>query len=157
MLWNALIHPSSAPHKAGGWLLILTVFASLAGCGDLSCDGNDPVVVAARALSEERLERLYADAEHVIRTKPKVLGEYWDDTDGPVPEWFKDFKPIKIRVQSRKRSSFPQSVSLMLKGCFDHYIYLDVTSIGTADARIEIKYGEGPSSGTEVLWRREAG
>ena len=157
MHWKSLSCPSISANKVGGCLLVFTIIATLVGCIDISCDSNDPVVVAARALSKARLERLYADAEVVIRTKPKVLGDYWDDSKGPVPERFRDLKPIKIRVESSRRSLRPKRVSLMLKGCFDHYIYLDVTSIGTADARIEIQYGEGPSSGTEVLWKPDDG
>ena len=109
-------------------------------------------MAAARALDGARLERLYGDAEKLFRKTPVRRNDRVKVS--PVPDEFKDIKPVLIRVYAG--GVFPNRVQLRLKGCLDHHVDLDVNSIGTADANISVSWGEGPSAGSEVLWKRGA-
>ena len=151
MPWNSLSHPSSATRKAGCWLLIFTICTSLAGCIDVTCDGNDSEAVAARALSKERLERLYTDIANWGPNKHWTDVYLWDDAKGEVPEQFKD-----IGAGFAERT-FDGNVVLRLRGCMDHHLDLIVVLAKDEDPRIELRYGEGPTSGQEILWRRGDG
>lgn len=133
-------------------LLVFAIIAPLVSCRGIgfTCDEDSRAVAAARALDGARLERLYADAEELFRKTPTSrLGPV---EVSPIPDEFKDIDPILMRVHSD--GIFPDSVLLRLKGCLDHHVDLHVNSIAKADASITVSWGEGPTAGDEVLWRR---
>ena len=118
------------------------------------CDENSKTVTSAKALGPERLFRLYADARDLLKSTTIPAGHYRVVID-PVPEQFKDLEPVSVRVMSENfADNSPEDVRLMLNWCFDHIVDLQVKSIGQPVPYIILLWGEGPTAGEAVLWRR---
>jgi hypothetical protein len=97
----------------------------------------------ARALSSERLAKLYADTRPYAGTQLNHQ---------PAPVEFRDLRPVLLK------SYGDDLVIVRLRGCMDHHI--DLAVYGDRDfagrsqqARIELWWGEHPTQ-TEVLWRQ---
>ena len=117
--------------------LSLLVVVFLQGCvGDTTCDNDHESVLAAKSLSDDRLAALYRDSEVLLR-----LGTSVDLA--PIPDEFQDLEPIYLRRIGEA------ALDIKLASCFDHGVFL------RADAKsgqVTLRFGEGPTSGEEVLW-----
>ena len=118
-----------------------------------SCQEDSEAVAYARSLSSQRLEKLYKDMEAFSHREDIPIDGYQVyDESNDVPDEFADLKVVKIR---------PEKGNIMVKGCFDHYIYLTFKGIGRRaqpndKKQIILNWGEHPpNTGTEVLWSSE--
>ena len=48
----------------------------------------------------------------------------------------------------------PESNSIMVEGCFDHYLYLNFKTGTGGEKIIQMQYGEH-DIGTEIVWRSD--
>ena len=128
---------------------ILFAALSLLGCGDVTCDADSVEVASARQLSQARLQQVANDVDELLRGNSKPAGSLWTVSEEGVPEQFQDIGVVVSRVT-------PIDVRLRLKGCMDHHVDLVVTGSVAGSDRIELWFGEGPTSGKEVLWEAVA-
>lgn len=126
-------------------VLVFAMFWRVPSCGE-----DSEAVAYARSLSADRLEQLYRDMEQYSQRDDMPIGGYEvGDRRYEIPGAFSDLKVQKIR---------PREANIMVKGCFDHYIYLRFEGIGRFaglgdEKRIILNWGEHPpNAGTEVLW-----
>ncbi|MBD5781528.1 hypothetical protein IEN85_18650 [Pelagicoccus sp. NFK12] len=129
---------------------------ALTSCGDVTCDEDSEAVASARALTPERLERLYAQMAELVEKvkKEEVYIEYSVYDDG-IPEEFEDIGAISIEPVR----GIP---SIRLDGCFDHHIDLLFVGIGiiepsSSEKQILLIWGEHSTAGEEVLWKENIG
>lgn len=119
--------------------------------GDMavSCYEDSEAVAYARSLPKERLAKLYYDLEKA--SLDPALGyfdEIWAGSKGEFPEPFSDIKAFGIR---------PKRESIMLNGCFDHYVIFDFHGFESnkkyhPKRQIILSWGEHDSAGSEVIW-----
>jgi hypothetical protein len=123
-----------------------------AGCDrdDVICDEKSPGVAYARSLPQSRLGRLYHDMES-YSTNDETPFDGWSVGDKRValPSAFADLSVVRIR---------PRDGNIMVRGCFDHYVYLHFEGVGDhkqfdQERRIVLSWGEHPEDrGEQVLW-----
>ncbi|MCU7844078.1 MAG: hypothetical protein KZQ93_09585 [Candidatus Thiodiazotropha sp. (ex Monitilora ramsayi)] len=137
-------------------LLVLGVLASTLGflnyafqgifSGATECDEDSRAVRYVRSLPEDRFARLYKDMESYSE---KDIFEYENFGSNTFPDEFNDLEVVRIR---------PKDGNIMVNGCFDHYVYLEFHGLGRGHKRqmkpaIQLRWGEGPTSGTEIVWQ----
>jgi hypothetical protein len=118
-----------------------------------SCGPNSDALFYVRALSAQRLEKLYRDMER-LSSRSIPSGEYvlYDDREA-VPEEFSDLKFAKVN---------PRFGKIMVEGCLDEYIVLRFKgTVWTDDpAQIELSYpthsGEPYEMHNEIIWQGQA-
>ncbi len=114
-----------------------------------SCDEDSEAVQLAKAISQERLSKLYLDMERYSEMEDIAPFGYSEGSEkAAIPNEFVDLTPAKVR---------PIDGNIMLEGCFDHYVYLRFNGIGFTkelyDAKeIILSWGEGPNAGSVKLW-----
>ncbi|MCG7994109.1 MAG: hypothetical protein JAZ06_01650 [Candidatus Thiodiazotropha taylori] len=135
--------------------IVLILLFLLSRCVDffsqaVKCGEDSEAVLYARSLSQERLEKLYEDMErYSIKDNLPSDGYKVYQKDVVVPDEFNDLKVVIIR---------PFDGNIMIKGCMDHYVYLDFHGIGLLkehrpERKIVLKWGEHSRAGSELLWR----
>lgn len=103
------------------------------------CEADSATVRFARSLPQERLARLYADAQNA----------------GPVgtahtrPE-FADLHAVLVRDDY----AHPGWLAFRLRSCGNITVDLQVTRRGDDGERIELVFGHRGTQQTEILWRR---
>lgn len=127
-------------------LLLAACFAGLGGCADAVCDADHASAVAARALSQQDLARLFSEAETVARSRPSPYENVPVKT--PLPKFA--LSPPTFRGYTDRWAT------VKLAGCFDHGVYLSLEELNTPQGNIELTWGEGPTSGSRVLWTRRS-
>jgi hypothetical protein len=129
--------------------MLLAIICSIYGCSSISCTEKSDAVLYARTLTQDRLTRLYQDMKRFSTKNDLPLGgfnKYHKETK--TPKEFKDLKVVKIR---------PADGNIMIKGCFDHYVYLNFHGYGTLKTiypkrEIVLSWGEYTNAGSEVIW-----
>lgn len=107
------------------------------------CDKDSDAANYARSLSEERLTELYRDMERMYKMDEGPYEGYTSFDKQGLPKEFSDLKIKRVR---------PKQTSIMVEGCFDHYMYMYFKGISNAEPKqIILRYGEHPI-GMEVLW-----
>ncbi len=130
-------------------LILFVIIGSICGCSSTSCTENSDAVSYARFLSQERLSQLYQDMERFsIKNNLPLDGYSKHRKDIKIPKEFKDLKVVKIR---------PADGNIMIKGCFDHYVYLHFHGYGdmmkfNPKREIVLSWGEYTNAGSEVIW-----
>ncbi len=127
---------------------IILAASLLSSCGNrgLTCDEDAAQVALARSLPQERLLRLFADAQAAVARHEKGLG--WKSADVWVPAEFADLDPAKVTFSARR-------ISIVMKHCRDHGVFLDVVMPADERASIVLRWGEAPhTAGQQVLWQR---
>ncbi len=129
-------------------LIVIVIFALIFPVN--SCQEDSEAVAYARSLSSERLRKLYYDMERYSRKDDLPMGGYLIGNENyVVPEEFSDLNVVVVR---------PSRGSIMVEGCFDHYIYLRFNGVGHLakpedKKEIILNWGEHlPNTGTQVLW-----
>ena len=126
-------------------IFILALIAILITSCDSSCGPNSQAANYIRNLSKERLHTLYLDMEKYY-ADPNTPDEGWFAfQQNNLPECFRDLKVARIR---------PRETNIMVKGCFDEFMYLDFSGFGGTGPRIiTLSYPTGPRSfGSEIIW-----
>jgi len=132
----------------GAVLLVGATALPLGGCGFVglpTCDADDDVVHEARALPQPVLAALYEEAEGMSRAgmrSGKAVATALPGLHADDRLWFQMFGRTDARVR--------------LRYCFDHGVVLWFHDLGTAEGRVMLKWGEGPTAGEQVLWRKPA-
>jgi len=117
--------------------------AFLAACGNVTCDEDHPSVALARNIPQKDWARLFSEAEAVARAQPLDFGNASVKT--PLPKF--DISPLTFK-------GYSEHASVKLAGCFDHGAYLSLDELNTPQGKIELSWGEGPESGSQILWSR---
>ncbi len=119
------------------------VVLTFISCNSGDCSEDSPAVREARALSQERLTRMYSDMERLHESGqtyhrvPKISDS--------APSEFADIQYNDIILSDLR-------IRLALEGCFDHYVLLYFYGIvDDREPMISLQWGE--TSGSEVLWR----
>jgi hypothetical protein len=126
------------------FLVAALAIGALAGCGDVTCDEDHQSVALARQMPQKDLALLFSEAESVDRAKPRGFDHIQVRT--PLPKF--DLSPIFFR------SSGEHAASVKLAGCFDHGVYLSLNGLNSSKGHIELSWGEGGTSGYQILWPR---
>lgn len=116
-----------------------------------SCGPNSEALLYVRALSAQRLEKLFRDMER-FASQSIPGGEYvlYDDRES-VHKEFSDLKFAKVN---------PKSGKIIVEGCLDEYIVLRFKgSVWTDEpAQIELSYpthsGEPYEMSDEIIWQQ---
>ena len=126
------------------FLVAALAIGALSGCGDVTCDEDHQSVALARQMPPKDLALLFSEAESVDRGKPKGFDHIQVKTLLPKFE----LSPIFFR------SSGEHAASVKLAGCFDHGVYLSLNGLNSSEGQIELSWGEGGTSGYQILWSR---
>jgi hypothetical protein len=113
------------------------------GCSSMVCDGSDERVEFARSLSKARLAQLHADMVRLSKDPAAKLG--WP---GELPRELQDLEPHSAEARAGL-------FRVVLKHCMDHSITLSGQTSAESPS-VELSWGEGPTSGQQVLWRGPA-
>lgn len=127
-------------------LSLAICLAGLAGCGNVICDEGHSSVAMARSVSRKDWAQLFSEAETIARARPPIYENTPVKT--PLPQF--DLSPLAFVRHTDDQAS------VKLAGCFDHGVYLSLEELNTPQGRIELSWGEGPSSGSQVVWSRRS-
>lgn len=123
-------------------LLSSVCLATLAACGQVTCDEDHPAVASARSIAPSEWARLFSEAETVARA----------DADGTGIVEMKSRLSARFEISPLALRMFPGHASIKLAGCYDHGVRLVMHGLNSPQRRIELTWGEGPTSGSQVLW-----
>lgn len=127
---------------------LLMIAIVLVGCDFPNCSEDAPEVAFARAMSQQRLSKLFEYNEQLLDADAYPTGFL----DQPLPEPIADLPVKTIRSDGGKR--VPElGVYYRLQGCMDHHVDLVVYDSRNDSPRIELWYGENPLE-KEILWTR---
>lgn len=128
-------------------LVTANIFISLlSGCSSSqsACDEQSEAVQFAKTLSQNRLDKLYADIKsfaesgqefHRVESNSKVSPEELSDL------LYQDILLDGLRSR------------ILLKGCFDHYVILNFNGIyNDKPDSIILSWGKGSNYGKQQLW-----
>jgi hypothetical protein len=131
---------------------IVAVILSACGSGFGSvCDEHHPAVAHARSLSPAQLEVVYSE---MLRLRDQALLAREEGRDPyvafgpygePTPSNLVFLKAVRIRPYGEGRPN------IMLAGCLDEYVYLNVYESGESGPKIVLSW----HLGSEVLWPKK--
>ena len=126
-------------------LVVLACWLAMSSCSEVVCDEDSTEVAFARQFPQSRWERLVLDARHLKGAVSDVLGAPVGDLSS-TPAELADLKPVDAKF-------YGDTLAVKLKGCFDHHIYLITDFHPPGTETVILQWGEGPTFGSEVLWR----
>ena len=124
-------------------LLISIIMVS---CGPGKCEEGSDAVKLARSFSESEYANMFAAMEELKRISPQVP-IYPVDGNFEIPSALQALNPKKISIERK-------SPGVNLEGCFDHYVIMIFHGLNSDTGTISLTWGEGPTAGSQELWRR---
>jgi hypothetical protein len=130
-------------------IVIVTVsmfISSLSGCSSSqgACDEQSEAVQYAKALSQNRLDKLYTDIKSFAESGREF--HRVESNSQASPEELSDLLYQDILLDGLRSR-------ILLKGCFDHYVILKFNGIyNEQPSSIILSWGEGSNYGKQQLW-----